>query len=419
MEEKTQRAEFKDVRVHSGEAPDGEATEQSLATMTASSLVNTSEQARAVAEVIGEIAIAREIGRNDITVWSEVKRSCSRYEFAEKALYAYPRGGKTVEGITIRLAEEMARLYGHINAGMREISRTKSETKVEAFAWDKVTNTRISREFIMRFARDVGGGSQDVKTERDKYEVMANFGMRRVRACIEQLLPADLVAMASTQCKRTLAGNSKDPIQDRIRWMVLAFDDLNITLEHLEGYLGHPVEKIVEVKLAELRGVYNSIRDGIAKPDEFFDFTPTGNGKPAKGNGAPKPAKTAPESPAEKPGPERQPQAATEQEGQSDGSQGQEKPKAEAEPPAKAPKPAKEAPVCVNCGSEEELVDGEYCQSCLGGEPPDDEEDEPAAAEAAPEPAAEPKPEPEPAPATEGQQTLLDPPKDGKKRGTW
>jgi hypothetical protein len=49
---------------------------------------------------------------------------------AETAFYSYPRGGQTVSGASIRFAEELARCWGNIEYGIKELSRDKDKSEM-------------------------------------------------------------------------------------------------------------------------------------------------------------------------------------------------------------------------------------------------------------------------------------------------
>ena len=62
--------------------------------------------------------------------------ACQRSGLAQSAVYSYARGGTSVTGPSIRLAEMLAQNWGNIQYGIRELSSENGESTVEAFAWD-------------------------------------------------------------------------------------------------------------------------------------------------------------------------------------------------------------------------------------------------------------------------------------------
>jgi hypothetical protein len=233
------------------------------------------EQSRAVAEVQAAMLVARMNPRDETMAYQRIMQACKRKSFADQAMYAYPRGGKVVTGPSIRMAEVCARAWGNMTYGLREISRTQGESEIEAFAWDLESNTRVTRGFKVRHIRDRSdskGGNAQLTGERDIYELVANMGQRRVRACILEIIPGDIVEAAEDQCKKTIEKGEK-PIEDRIRDMVVAFTEFGVSKDMIEAFLGHKLEATIGPELVRLTQVYRSLKDGMAKREDFFSIS--------------------------------------------------------------------------------------------------------------------------------------------------
>ena len=225
---------------------------------------------RAAEEVKARMVIAKRFPRDEATSFARIMKACQRTSLAERAEYQYPRGGQTVRGPSIRLAEVLARAWGNVDAGFAELEQRDGESVVEAFAWDLETNTRIVRTFTVPHKRDTKKGSYKLTDSRDIYELVANQAQRRVRACILGIIPGDVVDAAVDRCQKTLAGSSKEPLSDRVRVMVAAFSEFGVSGEMISARLGHKLEVVTEGQLAELRRVYTSIRDGVSDAAQWF-----------------------------------------------------------------------------------------------------------------------------------------------------
>lgn len=232
------------------------------------------EQSRAVTEAQGKLLLAKRFPRDEALAYSKIMNSCSRPSLAASGEYAYPRGGQTVSGPSIRLAEELARCWGNIEYGIRELSRQQGNSEMEAYAWDLETNTYSSQKFTVRHIRDKRGGGQALTEERDIYEITANMGGRRLRARLLAILPPDLVEAAVFQCRKTLAGDTSLPLADRVRALVDAFAQQGVTQKHLRAYLNKSLDEILPEEIASLRGVFNSIKNGQAAVGDFFSIKP-------------------------------------------------------------------------------------------------------------------------------------------------
>lgn len=236
-----------------------------------------STEARAVAEVQAAYVIAKKFPRNQHESYSHIIESCKRPFLAEQAMYAYPRGGSMVTGPSIRLAEAMAQAWGNLDCGIREISQSGGVSLAEAYAIDLQTNTRVTKTFHVPHVRDTKKGRVKLTDARDIYEMVANQGSRRLRACILGILPGDVVEAAVEQCKKTLQ-SGEVPLADQIRKMVLAFDELGVKVEHLETRLGHKLDAIIPQEIVTLKGIYKSIKDGFAPREDYFDIGLKGTG---------------------------------------------------------------------------------------------------------------------------------------------
>lgn len=105
------------------------------------------ESARAIQEVQAAMTIAKRFPRDQNEAHTRIMKACERFSLADKATYAYPRGGKTVKGPSIRLAEVIAQSWGNLAFGIRELSQNVGRSEAEAFAWDMETNTKQTKIF--------------------------------------------------------------------------------------------------------------------------------------------------------------------------------------------------------------------------------------------------------------------------------
>lgn len=231
-----------------------------------------STEARAVAEVQASYIIAKKFPRNQHEAYSNIIQACKRPFLAETAMYAYPRGGQLVKGPSIRLAEVLAQCWGNIDCGIREISQGDGVSVAEAYAVDLETNVRIVKVFHVAHSRDTKQGKKRLNDARDIYELVANNGARRLRACILGIIPGDVIDAAVEECGKTLE-SSEVPMADRIRKMLSAFDEVGVKLTHIEKRLGHKIDAIIPAELVTLQGIYKSIRDGMADRSQFFDIS--------------------------------------------------------------------------------------------------------------------------------------------------
>lgn len=226
---------------------------------------------RAQHEVQAAYVIAKKFQRNELNSYNRIMNACKRLSMAESSMYSYPRGGTLVTGPSIRLAEMLAQNWGNIDAGVREVSQDKGVSIAEAYAIDLETNTRVTKTFYVKHERHTKQGVKRLTDPRDIYELVANQGARRLRACILGVIPDDVVEDAVNQCTKTLE-SSDVPIKEQVKKMVSAFDDLGVKVEHLEKRLGHNLDATIPSEIVTLKQIYRSLKDGMASREQFFDM---------------------------------------------------------------------------------------------------------------------------------------------------
>ncbi|MGH6967769.1 MAG: hypothetical protein ACREEN_01515, partial [Stellaceae bacterium] len=166
------------------------------------------EQSRAVAEVQAAVLIAKGHPRNQDAAAAELDRACKHAALADRAFFRFNRGDGVVTGASIHLAREMARCWGNIDFGVKELERDDAAGRSEmlAFAWDMQTNARVEVTFIVPHKRDVRGGQRQLNQLRDIYENNANAAARRLRECIFAVLPVWFIETGKDKCRETIAG---------------------------------------------------------------------------------------------------------------------------------------------------------------------------------------------------------------------
>lgn len=229
------------------------------------------ESSRAIAEAQGKLIMAKRFPRNYTESYAKSIEACQRKGFAEKAFYNYPRGKETVTGVTIRFAEELARCYGNLDYGIKELSRDEGKSEMQAYCWDLETNTISSQNFTVEHILETKSGNRKLTSQRDIYERAANDGARRLRSRILAILPPDLVEDCINECKKTQAGQNSIPLIDKIKNMVVAFAKLGVTKEMIEKRLGHSIETVNADELVEYIGIYNGLKQKETTVSDWFE----------------------------------------------------------------------------------------------------------------------------------------------------
>ena len=227
------------------------------------------EGQRAIAEVQAAMMIARANPRDPVQAMDRILNACTRPSLAESAIYCYSRAGSNVTGPSIRLAETLAQSWGNLQYGLRELSQANGESTVQAFAWDVETNTRKEVTFQVRHQRYTRNGSRRLEDPRDVYELVANQGSRRLRACILAVIPGDVTEAAVRQCELTQT-SSADTSPEGVKRMVEAFAKLGVTREQIEARIQRRLDAIHPAQVVDLRRVYTSLHDGMSAIPDWF-----------------------------------------------------------------------------------------------------------------------------------------------------
>lgn len=231
------------------------------------------EQSRATSEVYFRVALAHDKPRDEEAVTAAMERACNRLRLAEKAFYKLPRGASTVEGPSVHLARELARIWGNIDYGAKELRQDDeyAQSEIEAHAWDLETNARSSATFIVPHKKDTKNGVRKLDTMQSIYENNANNAAKRVREAIYAVLPQWFVEQAQEICKATIARGDGTPLVDRVKTAVVMFEkDFGVTLAQLEKKLARSKDRWDEQDVAGLSVTYRSLKAReVTKADEF------------------------------------------------------------------------------------------------------------------------------------------------------
>ncbi len=228
------------------------------------------ESDKAIAEIQSAMVIAKKFPRDERAAMDKILTACSRPTLAETSQYQYAKGGTDITGPSIRLAEALAQSWGNVQYGIKEISQDNGQSTVQSYAWDVETNTRREIVFHVPHMRHTKKGSYPITDPREIYEMVANQGSRRLRACILGLIPGDVQDAAINQCNITLTA-SCDMSTEAIGKTVSGFATLGVSKAAIEKRLQRRIDTITPAQMINLKNIYNSIKDGMSSPNDWFD----------------------------------------------------------------------------------------------------------------------------------------------------
>lgn len=232
------------------------------------------ESQRATAEIQAALTVAAARPRDEKRAVERIENACQRPGLADKAEYVYSRGGTDITGPTIDLLTVIANCWGNIQFGFRELSQRNGESEVETFAWDLESNSKRTVVFTVPHKRFTKSGTTPLKDPRDIYELVANNAQRRVRACLEAIIPPDVVEDAVLQCRATLSA-SAEVTPDAIKKLLTAFEKFGVTKEQVEKRIARRIDTMQPAQLVRMRQIYKSMTDSMSKPEDWFEVVET------------------------------------------------------------------------------------------------------------------------------------------------
>lgn len=240
---------------------------------TPATIGHTAEATRAETETQSALAIAARFRRDPTQAAEEITTACQRPRVAQTAAYAYSRGGTAITGPSIRLLELVAAAWGNLTYGWREIETTRDASTIECYAWDLQTNVKRAVTVTVPHQRAAQGSTIRLTDPRDIYEHVANHAARRVRACLEAIIPTDILEDALETAAETL--RTHDPVtEDSLRKLLDAFAAHHVTRDQIEARLQRRLETITPGQLHGLRQIYRSLADGMSTPASWFKPAP-------------------------------------------------------------------------------------------------------------------------------------------------
>lgn len=242
--------------------------------------------AKATADINARWMIAMHRPRDLMTVRSDVLRECMRPKFAKAAIYAVPRGGGMIKGLSIRFAEAAMKAMGNMGCEAQTLYDSDEERVIRVTVTDFEGNTAWSRDLTVRKTKEVRNlksGQRPIRQRTNSYgdtvyiveatddDVTTKEGSaisKASRTGILRLIPAWLLAEAQEKCEAVQRdSNAQDPDGER-RKMFDAFAGLNVKPSWLSDWLGHPADQATPAEVTELQQLYRAIRDGQTNPAE-------------------------------------------------------------------------------------------------------------------------------------------------------
>lgn len=207
-------------------------------------------------------------------------------ETAASCFYSLPRGGKAIEGPSIRLAEIIGSAWGNLNYGARVVSIDDKFLTAQGICRDLERNVTMTSEVTRRITNKQGQRFND-----DMIGVTANAACSiALRNAIFKVVPMAYAKDILAQARKVAIGDAKT-LGSRRASMVDYFGKMGVESKRILWLLEKPsIEDIGLDELQVLVGLATAIKDGDTTVDEAF---------PAKDPNAPAPETPKPTSKAE------------------------------------------------------------------------------------------------------------------------
>jgi hypothetical protein len=219
------------------------------------------------AEIDVQISTAKAFPRSIAKFIQKAKSMATVSEgVAESCAYALPRGGKTLEGPSVRLAEIVVSSYGNVRAGARIIYKDNKIVRAQGICHDLETNTSVTVE-VERRITDKNGRT----FSEDMIVVTGNAACAiAFRNAVFKVIPAALIQDVYEQVKEVAKGTAETLPKRR---------DKALDYFHSMGVKNEQICEVLQIKdvndidldrLATLRGMVTALKNSETTIEELF-----------------------------------------------------------------------------------------------------------------------------------------------------
>ena len=202
---------------------------------------------------------------------------------AESCSYALPRGGKSLEGPTVRLAEIVCSSYGNIRAGARVISNDGKTVTAQGICHDLETNYCVTVEVkrsILQNEYKKDGNGKSIRTGKmipmneDMQVVTGNAACAiAYRNAVFKVIPSALVSEVYDQTKKVARG-TVETLPAKRKKALDYLHSIKVTDKQICEVLEiKRVEDIDLDKLDTLRGMVTLIKNGESTVRDLFEVS--------------------------------------------------------------------------------------------------------------------------------------------------
>jgi len=187
-------------------------------------------------------------------------------ETAAECFFKYERGGKVIQGPSVRLAEIVASTWGNIRAGSRTIAETDTTVVSQGFCHDTENNVFIAKEVERKIANKDGK-----KFNEDVIILTKNANASiALRNAVFSVVPRAMVNTIYEEAVKAAVGDIKT-LAERVTKALSKFAAMGVTQDRvLQKFNLKRVDELSVENLETMFGLYTAINEKEISIDEAF-----------------------------------------------------------------------------------------------------------------------------------------------------
>lgn len=246
-----------------------------LAVVEPEFIANSAAHQTEQAEIDIQVATAKRWPRDiDRSLQRMKAMSIRSPKVAAACFYVLPRGGKNIEGGSIRLAEIVYMCWGNLRLKARVIGAEDVFIRAMATSWDLETNVGLERDSLRRIVDSHG--------RRYSHDMIVTTGNAAASIAIRQAvfasIPRVYVDEIVEHCMQVAAGKRGNLDDEKKRWFAW-YEEKGIGRDQVLELLGKDGPEAIEIEdITTLQGLSNALRDGETTLKDVFGQAPVEDG---------------------------------------------------------------------------------------------------------------------------------------------
>lgn len=224
-------------------------------------------EAQTNSEINIQVATAKQYPRKVSQVLAKVKEyALVDAESAQECFYSIKRQGKTIEGLSVRMAEILADSWGNLRVCTRIIGNDGKTITAQGICHDLETNTAVSVEVKRRIT------DKDGRTYSEDMQVVTGNAASAIafRNAVLKVIPKAVTGKVINEIKEVAFKGGFNPVDNYNKWADY-FNKVKVTEPMLLYYLGiNDRSEYDREQHQQLIGVYNAITEGQTSVKECF-----------------------------------------------------------------------------------------------------------------------------------------------------